>query len=368
MLPPLTHFALVLLAGWLTLCGPTKLQIPIAGVTLALGGTLLQNLGSAEANLSLLATDTIAKTTIIYLLHFTSILVLERWAIPSSDLPWRSRLYAAYKIMWNPRWVGTKLQPPNTPPPRPGSPGQTRLSFMVSRLVSIISLLIIDSLYTASSDRLLGFRTSDYHQHQTLTARQAAVRTNSVISSFFIMRPIAYVVLHNFLACVFVSLGLDEPHEWVPLFGRVSDAYTVRRYWSCFCDRLLYRPLTLWIRAGFRAFGYGTAARPLGGYGRALLNFLTFLASGLIHAWALRIDGQLCGYWEEVRFWCVHFCFVAAETLVELFVGGRSSSAPGTWRKVLGYLWVFGVFFWSVPRFQHVQMLCMPAHQREFVE
>jgi len=373
MFPPLIYFSLMLIAGWTALSAPSKLQIPIVGATLILGGTLLFNLGSAEANLSLLATDTLAKTTIIYLLHLTSIFAFVRSAIAGSNLSWRSRMYDAYKIMWNPRWIGTKLLAPNTPPPRPNSVKQTRIAFIGGRILNTLCLLVIDGLYTAIFDKFLGFRLADYdYLSQKLTVRQLAVRSNSVLSSFFITRPIAYIVLHNFLARVFVGLGLDEPHEWVPLFGHLSDAYTVRRYWSHFCDRLLYRPLTLWLRGTLRFSGQEREGGLLvGGYDRVALNFLTFLASGLIHAWALRIDGQRCGYREEVQFWCVHFGIVALETFVERYLVGESkgsSPPPGKGRKLLGYLWVFGVFSWSVPRFQHVQMLCMPSHQREFVE
>lgn len=32
------------------------------------------------------------------------------------------------------------------------------------------------------------------------------------------------------------------------------------------------------------------------------LTFSRFWGSGLVHAWALRIDGQRCEYWEEVQF------------------------------------------------------------------
>lgn len=31
---------------------------------------------------------------------------------------------------------------------------------------------------------------------------------------------------------VFVSLGLDEPSNWLPQFGRMKDAYTLRNFWG----------------------------------------------------------------------------------------------------------------------------------------
>ena len=34
------------------------------------------------------------------------------------------------------------------------------------------------------------------------------------------------------MSVVHVGLGLDTPSEWPPAFGRIGDAYTVRRYWG----------------------------------------------------------------------------------------------------------------------------------------
>ena len=37
--------------------------------------------------------------------------------------------------------------------------------------------------------------------------------------------------VYSILALIAVGLGLSEPRDWRPLFGSVSDAYTVRRFW-----------------------------------------------------------------------------------------------------------------------------------------
>jgi hypothetical protein len=31
---------------------------------------------------------------------------------------------------------------------------------------------------------------------------------------------------------VFVSLGLDEPSNWPPVFGRMKDVYSLRNFWG----------------------------------------------------------------------------------------------------------------------------------------
>ena len=370
------HFGLTMAVGWLALALRDRSQVLLALAMLLLGGTFLRSLGEPHPGLSMLVADTLAKTIIIFTLHVTSLLALERWALPSPKLPWRARLYAAYKILWNSRWIGSRMQAPYTPTPRPSQVGRSRWAFVRGRLLHVVFLLFIDGVHSGVFHRLVGFHTEDYIEaHETflrrlpdVTGREASIRANAVLSVYFLSRPLTYVLLHDVLACVFVGLGLDEPHEWPPLFGSISEAYTVRRYWSHFCDRLLYRPLTLWLKFLLRVlFGFGTPLRPWVGSRRHLLNFLTFLSSGVMHAWSLRLVGLTCGGRQEVLFWCLNFAVIAGESLVERFVSPlrarvRSGQVPGVLEKGIGYLWVFAFFFWASPKFQYVQMRCIPDH------
>lgn len=37
---------------------------------------------------------------------------------------------------------------------------------------------------------------------------------------------------YSLLAATFVALGISPPRDWPELYGRWSDAYTVRRFWG----------------------------------------------------------------------------------------------------------------------------------------
>jgi hypothetical protein len=73
-------------------------------------------------------------------------------------------------------------------------------------------------------------------QEHPITQRELVVRLWAV---FDLVVP-DYLILsayHDFFAVIFIVTGLDESWEWPPLFGPITEAYTVRRYWSIFWHR-----------------------------------------------------------------------------------------------------------------------------------
>jgi len=85
---------------------------------------------------------------------------------------------------------------------------------------------------------------------------------------------------HDILAIIAVSLDLNSPEEWPPLFGSIFEATTVRKYWSCFWHAL--------IRRSFTAHASLLSRRVLGLRrgsleARYVDNGLVFLLSGLMH-------------------------------------------------------------------------------------
>ncbi|KAF5859661.1 hypothetical protein ETB97_002572 [Aspergillus alliaceus] len=71
-------------------------------------------------------------------------------------------------------------------------------------------------------------------------SREALLRLSTV---FHMIVPFWFTLesYHDVFAIVYVGFGLDSPDEWPPLFGNIAEAYTVRRYWSKFWQKLPYR-------------------------------------------------------------------------------------------------------------------------------
>ncbi|OLN85272.1 hypothetical protein CCHL11_04375 [Colletotrichum chlorophyti] len=88
-----------------------------------------------------------------------------------------------------------------------------------------------------------------------------------------------YTRLHYSCALFFVGLGIDEPEEWPPSFGDIRQAWNIRRFWSKYYDRLVYRTITGYSEMTMVCIGMGQ--RPYSDRKRWLLNGFIFLYSAL---------------------------------------------------------------------------------------
>ncbi|TDZ17092.1 Acetyltransferase ataH [Colletotrichum orbiculare MAFF 240422] len=169
-----------------------------------------------------------------------------------------------------------------------------------------------------------------------------------------------YTRLHLACALFFVGTGVDDPDEWPPAFGDVGEAYTLRRFWSKYYDRLIYRTVSGWGEIIMRGVGMGP--RPYRRWKRWMLNGVIFLVSGVFHAQTDYLAGFGCGYWEEVAWWMYNFFAICGEAVFlaaferwcPRFYGAMSGRAG----RALGYLWVFAFHFWSKPKQQYVAIWC----------
>lgn len=55
--------------------------------------------------------------------------------------------------------------------------------------------------------------------------------TENLLSWFLIAR-ICLDSRYRMTSIIMVGLGINSPQDWPPLFGRMSDAYTLRKYWG----------------------------------------------------------------------------------------------------------------------------------------
>lgn len=96
--------------------------------------------------------------------------------------------------------------------------------------------------------------------------------------------------------------------------------------------------------------------------GKIVVNFLVFLFSGLTHALVSSQLGHGCGVWEEVLWFCGNFLAMMTEGAVQqavmLFSGKENGKGYVMIRKGVGFLWVFGFFFWSLPKSHYPRHYC----------
>ena len=199
--------------------------------------------------------------------------------------------------------------------------------------------------------------------HPAFTTRQLIIRVYHVLERVF---P-DYLILssyHDILAILAVLTGLDEPSEWPPLFGSLTQAYSVRRYWSCFWHHLIYRSFSAW--AALLTNSIGIPRR----YARYLNNTIVFVMSGFMHAlvdWKLG-DGE-CSSWSVANWYFMQMFAIVFEEVVQYawkkYMQRRLIDLKIVTRwlyvfeRAAGYVWVFFWLFWSVPKTSYSELYCM---------
>jgi hypothetical protein len=193
-----------------------------------------------------------------------------------------------------------------------------------------------------------------------ITQRELIVRTWAVLD---VIVP-DYLILsmyHDLFAIMFIAAGLDESWEWPPLFGPITEAYSMRRYWSIFWHRLIYKTFNAHAATILSLFGQDR--RSVGS--RLSQNFLVFAFSAAMHAavsWRL---GNRCAG-GDLRWWLLQpLAFVLEGLVASLWKKLRSDvlvkvhpSALIAFERVVGHMWVFAWLFWSAPKGRLPMLFC----------
>lgn len=247
----------------------------------------------------------------------------------------------------------------------------SRFAFLRHRLLSIAGISLLGSLLRLSVRLTAPFFLGPFLLHDIRPQAESLLRrlpTGRVSHRELLLRA-ALVVYHNwaswaqytawhdFGALWFVGLGVDAPGDWPPLFGDPWQAWSLRRYWGVFWHRLAYRTYVgysksvadgvLGLRRGGVAYGVWVA-------------FFVFCLSGLAHAVAARCTGLVCGYWNDARWYLMNFAAMGLEEVVWRLVGFPDSKRGAWLSRGIGYCWVFGFQFWSLPKAHYAKVHCFP--------
>ncbi|KAI8246327.1 putative beta-glucosidase I [Colletotrichum sp. SAR 10_96] len=198
-----------------------------------------------------------------------------------------------------------------------------RLRWMLEMVCRILLIIIVDNAKDIVIDRYLGFVWTDIEDHKSAIIRRFLRGDHIEPREFWVRVYFAFESMwaaynwynraHLLCALFFVGLGIDEPEEWPPMFGDIRQAWNIRRFWSKYFDRLIYRTVCGTGEMMMQAVGLGRG--PFMGKKRWLLNCLVFTISGFFHAYTDYLAGITCGFWWEVFAWVANFVIIAFETL-----------------------------------------------------
>ena len=374
-LAPIAYFGSSILLSALAIRTSQKDSLGLIGLSISLA--LLAFRRVTDLTSSAEWSSLLGFFVLLWISHIVKLLALDAH-VPPSD--WRM----TYKTLFDFRGICTQKQRTKISADTPDinvtvlreeecrktehpSKGSRNHTFLLRRLASAIIILLLDQAYTITYSTLLQLTYADFdpskqsylRRIRTITFRETTIRSwlvfNFVWSSWAI-----FTASHNILAFAFVALGIDEPEDWPSLYGSISEAYSIRRFWGKFWHHLVQR--------SYRTYGSLLSQKilrlPPGSFAdRTCVSFSVFLISGMVHACITAQLGFTCGYWEDVAFFMTYYAALLVETGVQRFAslvfGG---SRPEGWIcRLVGYTWVFGFLFWVLPKHQYPKVLCGPV-------
>ncbi|OQD74604.1 hypothetical protein PENDEC_c010G00604 [Penicillium decumbens] len=301
-----------------------------------------------------------------YVWHTISTLHLEKipppyLAVPGSALGFDLGYFR--RIWLNPRLIRTHSTDPASPEP-PTKQYQSRGVFLVLQgsklfMYYIIQTKIFPALFDEVVIDILPSEVAPYQQSlwrplDGFTARECLNVTFVTLSSFWT----TFVYLDGtnaLMAAFFVTIGLDDPEDWPPLFGNLSQATGLRNFWSKFWHTLPMKPYkSIGEFVSFRVFRWS----PRSFAHKSTIALVAFGLSGLSHAF---VDWQRGGPdWHLHIYWfLLNFLGCMGESLfvkVLRHLAWRADrerdlrTLEKSWLgRSVGYVWVCVFFFWTVP-------------------
>ncbi|KAF9050478.1 membrane bound O-acyl transferase family-domain-containing protein [Panaeolus papilionaceus] len=147
-----------------------------------------------------------------------------------------------------------------------------------------------------------------------------------------------------------VLTGLTHNSDWPDLFGSIVESHTLRRFWGTYWHQTFRRAFLM--HANFFASKLGLP--PTGLLQRYFKVFVSFFLSALFH-WAGEIVAS-GGIWSigALEFFLLQGLMITIEDGV-LYTFRCVGFRATRWTKMMGYVWVFLWFNWSLPYWIDIQ-------------
>lgn len=244
--------------------------------------------------------------------------------------------------------------------------GETdRLSFAIRKSIHAVALWLLNYVITeVALIRLLQFleftlddvapdKQSFLPSMDTSDLMFRAILSTQWIWSTYCLMTAA----HDLCAVLFVSiLGWNSASDWPPLYGSFSSAFSLRRFWGSFYQKLHVAP--------FEAFMPSSLGRLKGDSPQVVMSknmlrsFWVFALSALCHArinWALYRQNTIIA---EIRFWTINWAVCLLETVLarimkDTWVDLRFRRQHWRLRRAVGYFFVWAFFMCTAPAWQY---------------
>jgi len=324
----------------------------------------------------------------LYVLHALSLFHIEQWPAPTppvnfpptlQEFKWRAA--TTYRLWGNPRVLIPQKEA------KEREQQQTYTDFAIQRIAkAALYYTLLSHLAPFINGHLIGdIQPADVNSTQRtffrsllhalvsregpqsaaplLQPRSLLVRAHTAV--FWILESVAYLdganaLLGLFFVCV---MRVDEPADWPRLFGSPAAAVSLTALWSEFWHQLATRPYgNIGRTISRQVFGLDVSKSRAA---KTITAGVVFMLSGATHA-VVSWQGGFRDWHLEIWWFFANFCACALET-GSRGVCRRNSSRSRMLRylqredrawiaRVLGRLWVFAFFCWSVPKWQYARL------------
>lgn len=324
----------------------------------------------------------------LYVLHALSLFHIEQWPAPTPPVNFSSTLQkykwkgaTTYRLWGNPRvFIPSKEARERKQ--------QTYKAFDTYRIAkAVLYYTLLSHVAPAIDSRLIGpIQPADVNNTQRtffrsllqalvsngkgfqsaaplLEPRSVLLRAHTAL--FWILESVAYLdganaLLGLFFVCV---AHVDDPADWPPLFGSPAAVVSLTAFWREFWHPLATRPYgNIGRMIARRVFGLDTANSSAA---KTIIAAVVFTLSGCTHA-VVTWQGGFPDWHLEIWWFVANFCACALETGVRALYRKKASRSrvlrylqrdDRVWiTRVLGRLWVFAFFCWSVPKWQYARL------------
>ena len=308
---------------------------------------------------------------LIYVSHISCLLCVEEYRLPEKPAGSSFGWVRGYKMLSNPRWLGTTRQVSNIEVRPTKISHMPRLSFVLNCVYSAALTIATERafryfstdilpryVYAPDITDFLPAKEVYFRRIGSVTLNETVIRVQ-LVASFIIYSIYTYKTMHNILAIVFVGSGFDNPEDWPPLFGNIKEATSIRNFWARFWHQLVYRSFTsygIWITKNVLGLPRSSFI------GRLFITLFVFAMSGVVHALAIRQAQYSCGAWEEIQFYILNFFGILLETMTYAAVSKltKDYKMKDSISNAIGYSWVFLFLFWVLPKSNYPRVFCNP--------
>ncbi|TEY84149.1 hypothetical protein BOTCAL_0020g00240 [Botryotinia calthae] len=320
--------------------------------------------------------------------HFTShvlagqILGTINFGLLRLESPHLSAVTSKQRLKWamdaylNPRQIGTTSQPRNLPlfPIKKLAHLTNPNVFVISRLLMAwFHYLLWRTVNHLQEHYQAHLQVGDYGSEKEqffrrichVTIREIGIRISLPV--LWILPEILSISAHHyFISAVAVFIGGAKaiPGWNYPVYGSLTEAYTIRRYWSIVWHQFLRRDLIAWASIiSSKIFRIPQNSK----FNAFTLLYLVFFVSACMHAMIYipaKMEYPNCGVSHIFQWYSLCACAIIAEDFGQKWgkkvlrrYGLRRDSR---WHCWVGYLWVWSFFAWSLPKVVFPKDDCVP--------